>query len=74
MQELVKLGFFLGGNWKFLATVGGIGPTNQNIACIWCLCTRVLRCEVSREWPLDDKETKASRTIDSIKKDSISRN
>ena len=58
--------------WKFLVTVGGIGPTNQKIACIWCLCPRVLR-HVSREWPLNDKETKLSRMIDSIKKDSISR-
>ena len=50
-----KLEFFLGGDWKFLATVGGIGPTNQNIACIWFLCPRVLR-HVSGEWPLNDKE------------------
>ena len=68
-----KLEFFLGGDWKFLATVCGIGPANQNIACIWCLCPRVLRHDVSREWPLNDKETKVSRTIDSIKKDSISK-
>ena len=65
--------FFLGGDWKFLATVCGIGPANQNIACIWCLCPRVLRHDVSQEWPLNDKDTKVSRTIDSIKKDSISR-
>ena len=49
------LQFFLGGEWKFLATVGGIGPANQNIACIWCLCPRVLRHHDSREWPLNDK-------------------
>ena len=65
--------FFLGGDWKFLATVCGIGPANQDIACIWCLCPRVLGHDVSQEWPLNDKDIKVSRTIDSIKKDSISR-
>jgi len=67
------LEFFLTGDWKFLATVCGIGTTNQNIACIWCLCPRVVRHDISREWPLSDKETKVSGTIDSIKKDSISK-
>ena len=60
--------FFLGGDWKFLATVCGIGPANQDIACIWCLCPRVLRHDVFQEWPLNDKDTKVSRTIDSIKR------
>ena len=63
-----KLEFFLGGDWKFLATVGGIGPANQNIACIWCLCPRVLRHDVSREWPLNDKDIKVSRMIDFMTK------
>ena len=65
--------FFLGGDWKFLATVCGIELSNQDIACNWCLCPRVLRHDVSQEWPLNDKDTKVSRTIDSIKKDSIRR-
>ena len=27
-----KIDYFLGGEWKFLATACGIGPANQNIA------------------------------------------
>ena len=49
-----RLEFFFCGDWKFLATVCGIGPANRNIA-----------------WPLNGEDAKSSRTIDSIKKDSI---
>ena len=30
-----KIEYFLGGDWKFLATVCGLGPANQDFACIW---------------------------------------
>ena len=30
--------YFLGGDWKFLARVCGLGAANQNFACIWCKC------------------------------------
>lgn len=30
--------YFLGGDWKFLAYVCGLGAANQDYACIWCKC------------------------------------
>ena len=30
--------YFLGGDWKFLACVFGLGAANQDYACIWCKC------------------------------------
>ena len=60
-----KIEYFLGEDWKFLATVCGIGPANQNIACIWCLCPKNLRH--------DDDADNLSRTIESITRDSKSR-
>ena len=69
-----KIEYFLGGDWKFLATVCGIGPANQNIACIWCLCPKNLRHDVEKNWPLnDDDPDNLSRTIQSITQDSKSR-
>ena len=69
--NILNLEFFLGGDWKFLATVCGIGPANQNFACIWCLCPKSLRHDTSKLWPLNDVSSKGSRTIESIKKDAI---
>ena len=65
---LFPVTLFLGGDWKFLATVCGIGPANQDYACIWCLCPRIARHDVSKEWPLMDIANN-SRTIAKINED-----
>ena len=72
-DNTLNLEFFLGGDWKFLATVCGIGPANQNFACIWCLCPKSLRHDTSKLWPLNDVPSNGSRTIESIQKDSKGR-
>ena len=64
---LFPVTLFLGGDWKFLATVCAIGPANQNYACIWCLCPKMLRHDVTKEWPLMD--VNCGRTIAKIKID-----
>ena len=71
--NILNLEFFLGGDWKFLATVCGIGPANQNFACIWCLCPKSLRHDTSKLWPLNDVSSQGSRTIEAIQKDAIGR-
>ena len=69
-----KIEYFLGGDWKFLATACGIGPANQNIVCIWCLCPKNLRHDVKKNWLLNDEEPDhLSRTIQSISRDSKNR-
>ena len=59
-----EVNMFLGGDWKFLATVCGLGPANHEFACIWCHCPRLQRYDTSKSWPLLDN--KVSRTIASI--------
>ena len=47
--------YFLGGDWKFLACVCGLGATNQNFSCIWCKCPRNERFDISKKWSITDK-------------------
>ena len=61
-----EIEYFLGGDWKFLATVCGIGPANQDYACIWCLCPGALRYDVSKDWSLTNV-AQGERTIELIK-------
>ena len=47
--------YFLGGDWKFLACVCGLGAANQDYACIWCKCPRKDRFDCTKEWSLSNK-------------------
>ena len=47
--------YFLGGDWKFLACVCGLGAANQNFACIWCKCPRHERFDIRKKWSITDK-------------------
>ena len=47
--------YFLGGDWKFLACVCGLGAANQDFACIWCKCPRNERYDTRKKWSLTDK-------------------
>ena len=58
--------YFLGGDWKFLATVCGIGAVNQDYASIWCKCPRVKRWDTSKKWSISDTQM-GSRTVEEIK-------
>ena len=64
---------FLGGDWKFLTVVCGIGAANQDFACIWCFCPRDKGFDTSKQWSLTDT-TKGARTIEKITEDSKRKN
>ena len=49
-----QIEFFLGGDWKFLACICGLGAANQDYACIWCKCPRDKRYDTTRTWSLID--------------------
>jgi len=57
--------YFLGGDWKFLACVCGIGQANQDFACIWCKCPRKERYYTNKKWSITDT-TLGARTIKEI--------
>ena len=60
------LKYFLGGDWKFLASVCGIGGANADNACIWCPCPKLKRYETGKVWSLLDHELGA-RNLEKIK-------
>jgi len=45
-QRVYKITFFLGGDWKFLATVTGLESANADYACIWCKCPKKSRFDI----------------------------
>ena len=57
--------YYLGGDWKFLACVCGIGAANSEYACIWCTCSKKERCKKEMSWSITD-ESKGARTVDKI--------
>ena len=59
--------YFLGGDWKFLACVCGLGAANQDYACIWCKCPRLQRWDTEKQWSLTEINLGA-RTLEQISK------
>ena len=45
-----KIEYFIDVDWKFLATVCGIGPANPNYTYIWCNCPNHQRWDTSKTW------------------------
>lgn len=59
--------YFLGGDWKFLACVCGIGAANADYACIWCRCPRLERWNTEKHWSVLDPGSGA-RSLDEVRK------
>ena len=51
-NNVFTIELFLGGDWKFLACICGIGPAKHEYACKWCQCPRLQRGDTSKRWPL----------------------
>ena len=60
-----KIEYFIGGDWKFLACICGLGAANQDYTCIWCKCPREERYDVTKTWSLIDRHLGA-RTCEEI--------
>ena len=46
--------FYLGGDWKFLATITGIDAATSMHACIWCKCPAIERHNSTQVWSISD--------------------
>ena len=57
-----EIQYFLGGDWKFLATITGIDSASANYACIWCKCPALERHNSKIKWSMSQTELGA-RTI-----------
>ena len=66
-NDTYPIEYFMGGDWKFLASVCGIGGANADYACIWCRCPKLQRHDTTKVWPLVN-ENQGGRTLKTIKK------
>ena len=57
--------WYLGGDWKFLAMVCGIGNAISEFPCIWCKCPTSDKFDICKEWSITDP-FKGARTVDEI--------
>ena len=63
--KVYNIVLYLGGDWKFLATVCGIESATSEYACIWCKCPKGKRSDMALEWSITDS-TKGARSIEEI--------
>ena len=55
-STIYNLMYYLGGDWKFLATITGIDSALAEYACIWCKCTKSDRVDMDKRWSLTDTD------------------
>ena len=48
--------YYLGGDWKFLATITGIDSASANYACIWCKCPTLEQHNSQIKWSMSQAE------------------
>ena len=69
--ECFDIEWFLGGDWKFLACVCGLGAATASHPCIWCKCP-LYKYDGIKVWSLSDT-SKGAHTIDEIQEKSKER-
>ena len=57
--------WYLGGDWKFLAMVCGIGNVISVFPCIWCKCPTSDKFDICKERSITDP-LEGARTVDEI--------
>ena len=60
-----NIDWYLGGDWKFLAMVCGIGNAISEFPCIWCKCPTSDKFHICKELSITDP-LKGARTVDEI--------
>lgn len=51
-NKVIRIEFFLGGDWKFLALVCGLESATSDHACIWCKCPKKQRHDMDLTWSM----------------------
>ena len=69
-DKVYNIKFFLGGDWKYLATICGIESASAEYSCIWCKCPKSQRYNTDLEWSITDP-SKGARTTQEIKEKSM---
>ena len=68
--KIYNIQFFLGGDWKYLATICGIESVGAEYSCFWCKCPKSQRYNTDLEWSITDP-SKGTRTTQEIKEKSM---
>ena len=64
-EKVFKIIWFLGGDWKFLATVCGLDSATSEYSCIWCKCPKKQRFDIDLQWSISDLN-KGARIVEQI--------
>ena len=67
--EYFDIEWFLGGDWKFLACICGLGAATSTYTCIWCKCPFYDKYGGTKSWSLLDS-CKGARSVEEIKEKS----
>ena len=67
--ECFDIEWFLGGDWKFLACICGLGAATSTYPCIWCKCPLYDKYDGTKSWSLLDS-CKGARSVEEIKEKS----
>ena len=70
--SIYKIEYFFGGDWKFLASVCGVGAANGDYACIWCKRPKLQRHYINKVSSIMDPEF-GTRTLNEIRDNSKSK-
>ena len=60
-----QIDWYLGGDWKFLAMVCGIGSAISKYPCIWCKGRTDEKFDIEQNWSITDVD-KGARTVQEI--------
>ena len=63
--KVYNIVLYLGGDWKFLATVCGLESATSEFSCIWCKYPKEKCFDMALQWSLIDF-TKGARSIEEI--------
>ena len=63
----LRIEYYLGGDWKFLAMATGIDAASSTYACIWCKCPTNLRFDPDKVWSVTNTSEGARTIEDTIK-------
>ena len=64
-QDTFSVDYYMGGDWKFLASITRIDSASSTYSCIWCKCGRGERYDPDKEWSVTDN-SKGVRSVEVI--------
>ena len=64
-QDTFSVDYYMGCDWKFLASITGIDSASSTYSCIWCKCDHGEQYDPDKEWSVTDS-SKGARSVEEI--------